>query len=325
MTSSEIKKKAKRLLHKQYGQWSTLVMIPFIFVAIYFFLVMVISTTASIYSSYDYYDDRDVYRSWQDDGQGNTTGDYWDGYDDGWDEGYDQGWDDGWDDGWDAAYYEDEDYYYEDDDEHNLHVAVNAPAEAMPMNSLHDSYYYSRSNGGAGWSVFFWYLFGLLISAISLLYQGMIKWAAVDNTEGEPFSLKITFGKFFKENRNRAVAANLLVWLYTVLWSLLFVIPGIVKQVSYSMTNYLLRKDEKLTANEAIALSTELMKGYKMEYFMFTLSFVLWYISSFFSMGISLFHVIPYFSVSEALFFDQVIAEKHHLFSHELESGFTDF
>ncbi|MBL1230411.1 DUF975 family protein [Enterococcus sp. BWB1-3] len=321
MISSEIKKKAKQLLHKNYGHWSTLVVIPFVLLGIYFFFIMIFSIAAATISSHTYYDDSNVYRSWQDGGTNNNTyGDYWDGYDD----GYNDGWDDGWDEGWDA--YHEDDYYYDDEESPlNIHVPLSTSTATLSNeSSMYRSYHnYGDRSGFIG--RFFVFLVWLLIMIVMVLYQGMIKWAAVDNIEGEPFSLKLTFNKFFNENRSRVVKANLLVWLYTFLWALLFYIPGIVKRVSYSMTNYLLRKDEKLTAQEAIALSMELMKGYKMEYFMFTLSFALWYFSAFFSIGISLFHIIPYFSVSEALFFDQLIAEKHHLFSHELEAGFTDF
>jgi len=102
-------------------------------------------------------------------------------------------------------------------------------------------------------------------------------------------------------------------------------IPGVIKQLSYSMTNYLLKKDPELTPKEAMALSQALMQGYKLEYFIFSYSFVLWQFATFFSFGLASVYVIPYYGVSEVLFFDQIIAEKHHLFSQEKEAGFADF
>ncbi|WP_321387670.1 DUF975 family protein [uncultured Enterococcus sp.] len=329
MTRSEIKKKAQHLLHKNYGHWSTLVMIPFIIMVIYSFTVFV-GTISSSYSSYDYeYEENsELYRSWQDDTD--SEGNY---YNDDYMDGYDAGYDDGYYDGYDDAYYdyEDDDGYFGDqepaEEGHNINYPLDREVKTLSLSNTArmNSYDYGYYNVRTRTFSFIWFLFVLVLTAASILYQGMLRWAGVDNAEGMPFSLRLTFTKFFKENGRRAVTANLLVALYTFLWTLLLWVPGIVKQISYSMTNYLLRKDETLTAKEAIDLSKELMKGYKMEYFMFTCSFVLWYFASFFSGGIALFYVIPYYSVSEALFFDEIIKEKRHLFSHELADGYTDF
>lgn len=329
MTRSEIKKKAQHLLHKNYGHWSTLVMIPFIIMVIYSFVVFV-GTIDNSYSSYDYeYEENsELYRSWQDDTD--SEGNY---YNDDYMDGYDAGYDDGYYDGYDDAYYdyEDDDGYFGDqepaEEGHNINYPLDREVKTLSLSNTArmNSYDYGYYNVRTRTFSFIWFLFVLVLTAASILYQGVLRWAGVDNAEGMPFSLRLTFTKFFKENGRRAVTANLLVALYTFLWSLLLWVPGIVKQISYSMTNYLLRKDESLTAKEAIDLSKELMKGYKMEYFMFTCSFVLWYFASFFSGGIALFYVIPYYSVSEALFFDEIIKEKSHLFSHELADGYTDF
>ncbi|MBL1226321.1 DUF975 family protein [Enterococcus sp. BWR-S5] len=329
MTRSEIKKKAQHLLHKNYGHWSTLVMIPFIIMVIYSFVVFV-GTIDNSYSSYDYeYEENsELYRSWQDDTD--SEGNY---YNDDYMDGYDAGYDDGYYDGYDDAYYdyEDDDGYFGDrepaEEGHNINYPLDREVKTLSLSNTArmNSYDYGYYNVRTRTFSFLWFLFVLILTAASILYQGMLRWAGVDNAEGMPFSLRLTFTKFFKENGRRAVTANLLVALYTFLWSLLLWVPGIVKQISYSMTNYLLRKDESLTAKEAIDLSKELMKGYKMEYFMFTCSFVLWYFASFFSGGIALFYVIPYYSVSEALFFDEIVKEKSHLFSHELADGYTDF
>lgn len=333
MLRSEIKKKAQRLLHRNYGHWSTLVMIPFILMAIYSFVSFVGMSESSYDGGYDYQyeEDSDIYRSWQDDTD--SDGNY---YNDDYMDGYNDGYDDGYNDGYDDAYYEYEDDggYFRDqepaDEGRNLNHSLSTKEATQSlslisnearMSSYNHSYYTVRTKVFS----FFWFLFMVAVMVLSILYQGMIRWAAIDNVEGVPFSLRLTFTKFFKENGKRAATANLLVALYTFLWSLLLWVPGIVKQISYSMTNYLMRKDETLTPKQAIALSMDLMKGYKMEYFIFTCSFVLWYIAAFFSGGVALFHVIPYYSVSEALFFDEIIKEKHHLFSYELEDGYTDF
>ena len=69
---------------------------------------------------------------------------------------------------------------------------------------------------------------------------------------------------------------NFLMGLYTILWSLLFVIPGLIKQYSYAMTPYILAEHPEMTANEAITRSREIMDGNKWRLFCLGFSFIGW-------------------------------------------------
>ena len=69
---------------------------------------------------------------------------------------------------------------------------------------------------------------------------------------------------------------NFLTGLYIGLWSLLLVIPGIVKTYSYAMTPFILSENPHMTANEAITASRELMDGNKWDLFCLYLSFIGW-------------------------------------------------
>lgn len=69
---------------------------------------------------------------------------------------------------------------------------------------------------------------------------------------------------------------NLLVGIYTFLWSLLFVIPGIIKAFSYAMTPYILYEHPEYNPNYAITLSREMMDGNKFRLFCLNLSFIGW-------------------------------------------------
>lgn len=69
---------------------------------------------------------------------------------------------------------------------------------------------------------------------------------------------------------------NFLIGLYTFLWTLLFIIPGIVKAYSYSMTPYILAEHPEMTANEAITQSRRIMQGNKGRLFCLELSFIGW-------------------------------------------------
>lgn len=64
--------------------------------------------------------------------------------------------------------------------------------------------------------------------------------------------------------------------LFIFLWSLLFVIPGIIATYSYSMTAYILCENPEMTAREAIKKSKELMKGNRWRLFCLELSFMGW-------------------------------------------------
>ncbi len=69
---------------------------------------------------------------------------------------------------------------------------------------------------------------------------------------------------------------NLLVTVYTILWSLLFVIPGIIKSFSYAMTPYILYEHPEYNPNYAITLSREMMDGNKFRLFCLNFSFIGW-------------------------------------------------
>ncbi len=69
---------------------------------------------------------------------------------------------------------------------------------------------------------------------------------------------------------------NLLVGIYTFLWSMLFVIPGIIKSFSYAMTPYILSEHPEYNPNYAITVSREMMDGNKFRLFCLNLSFIGW-------------------------------------------------
>ncbi len=92
----------------------------------------------------------------------------------------------------------------------------------------------------------------------------------------------------------KGFVANLLVTIYTVLWTLLFIIPGIIAAFSYSMTFYILADHPEMDANDAIKASKQMMKGHKWELFCLGLSFIGWIILSGFTLGIGYLFLAPY-------------------------------
>lgn len=103
----------------------------------------------------------------------------------------------------------------------------------------------------------------------------------------------------------------LLADIYTILWSMLFIIPGLIKMYSYRLVPYIMRDNPGLTANETITLSRELMNGNKMKAFIYDLSFIGWILLDIFTLGIvGLFWVHPYKCSSDAALYLAIINEK---------------
>lgn len=102
----------------------------------------------------------------------------------------------------------------------------------------------------------------------------------------------------------KVVVTMFLKSLYTFLWSLLFIIPGIVKSYEYRMVPYLLADAPEMSREDAFRISKELMDGEKMNAFILDLSFIGWEILSGFTCGIlGLFYVRPYVQATNAELF----------------------
>ncbi len=80
----------------------------------------------------------------------------------------------------------------------------------------------------------------------------------------------------FKNGYGHMVVAMFLRDLFTALWSLLLVIPGIIMSYSYRMVPYILSENPELSGMEAIKRSKEMMKGHKWNTFVLDLSFIGW-------------------------------------------------
>ncbi|MEG0978883.1 MAG: DUF975 family protein [Oscillospiraceae bacterium] len=102
--------------------------------------------------------------------------------------------------------------------------------------------------------------------------------------------------------------------IFIALWSMLFVIPGIIKSFSYSMTSYIICDNPTLSSTEAINLSTRITYGFKKDIFFMYLSFIPWYILVSMTLSIGSIYVIPYAGITEAMFYE-------NLKKHAIETG----
>lgn len=134
---------------------------------------------------------------------------------------------------------------------------------------------------------------------------------------------------FREENWGNIVFVTLLTRISIFMWSLLFVIPGIIKAFQYSLVSVILASDSTISLSNAKRLSKRLMKGHKLELFVLYLSFIGWFILSVFTGGIlQIIYVQPYLQATIIEFYSCRRAElinKGTLLPQELPAFGSDW
>jgi len=103
-----------------------------------------------------------------------------------------------------------------------------------------------------------------------------------------------------------AMVLFLLYTLFITLWTMLFIIPGIIKSFSYSMAFYILRDNPGMGGKDAITASRKMMDGYKGKLFLLYLSFIGWGILCCLTLGIGFLWLIPYVMQTQANFYEEL-------------------
>ena len=103
-----------------------------------------------------------------------------------------------------------------------------------------------------------------------------------------------------------AFCLKFLTGLFVVLWSLLFIVPGILASFSYAMAPYILTENPDMTAREAIAASKEMMRGNRWRLFCLGFSFIGWAILAALTLGIGTLWLRPYEEAAHAAFYREV-------------------
>ncbi|MCD8196313.1 MAG: DUF975 family protein [Lachnospiraceae bacterium] len=96
-----------------------------------------------------------------------------------------------------------------------------------------------------------------------------------------------------------------------LLWSMLFVIPGIIASYRYAMTPYILAENYDLSVMEAISESKRLMRGNKWKLFTLDVSFIWWILLSNLTLGIALLWVSPYQEAARAAFYREITEQRY--------------
>lgn len=186
-----------------------------------------------------------------------------------------------------------------------LALLFTLPYEAKSLQLREDPTNLDLASG-----VVIWYLFLLIggIFAMGPLVVGLAncyKTLLVDNDDRMVANeFKVGFGNYLHH-----VWGYVLSRIFIFLWALLLVVPGIIKSLSYSMTNYILVDRPELSANEAINLSKEMMFGHKYDLFYLYLSFAGWFVLSLLTLGIGFVWLIPYAQAAQSSFYLDVKAD----------------
>ena len=148
-----------------------------------------------------------------------------------------------------------------------------------------------------------------ILSLLALPLSWGLTVSLLRNHREESVDLENLFDGFRGGRYTRVFCALFLVHLFTFLWTLLLIIPGIMKAFSYALTPYILLDEPELTARQAITRSCEIMEGRRWKLFSLYLSFIGWGILSLLTFGIGFLWLAPYMNASIAAFYEDARAE----------------
>ena len=166
----------------------------------------------------------------------------------------------------------------------------------MPTGDAVGNFSVQVSTGGIiGFVLYGWLQVGFAAVALILIRAG----GRVD--------LKYLIQGFKKGFVLRSFLIGLMEQIFVVLWSILLIIPGIVKKYAYFASYYISLDQPELSAKQCLDESQRLMKGHKMRLFLLDLSFIGWYIVGFVCLGVGILFVQPYHQLARANFYDKLV------------------
>ena len=154
-------------------------------------------------------------------------------------------------------------------------------------------------------------ILGLLISIVGMIglllqifVENVLKVGGyrffVQNQTGHP-GIEVMLSGFKSGHYGNIVLTMFLRDLFIALWTLLFIVPGIVKYYEYMMVPYILAENPGMDRKEAFLISRQMMNGQKWDAFVMDLSFIGWYLLSVLTCGLlAVFYVSPYHQASLA-------------------------
>lgn len=154
--------------------------------------------------------------------------------------------------------------------------------------------------------------FGSIFSLVHFIIGGVIELGYCKFLLKQHNGLDPQFNDLFSEfdRFGNGFAQRFLRNLYSSLWALLFIIPGIIASYRYAMTPYIMAENPNLTASEAISRSKEMMDGHKADLFVLHLTFIGWDILAALTLNIGYLWLNPYKNAAEAVFYRELKAQQ---------------
>ncbi|MQS52585.1 DUF975 family protein [Lactobacillus salsicarnum] len=172
------------------------------------------------------------------------------------------------------------------------------------------------------------FLLVFVFSALIMLLQNSILFTGLDwirNPEMSFNPVKSSFSCFKKTSWWQLVIIMFFQTMFVIFWSILLIIPGIIKMFSYSQAFFLYKDVQGRGEDEAkkyslisyITMSRRLMRGHKWEYFVLNLSFIGWFILGNMSSGIGYIWILPYYGITYSNYYNKLIAQHPEVFDSE--------
>ena len=146
----------------------------------------------------------------------------------------------------------------------------------------------------------------ILVIAISFPLNFGVKMTFMSFCRGEQLKVENILGMFNKTYYGKSVILGLLMSIYTFLWTLLLIVPGIIKSLSYAMAPYIMLDNPNISAEEAICKSMQMMDGHKMNLFLIQLGYWGYGLLSLLLLGIPLLWIMPYYEVVYIKFYEEI-------------------
>lgn len=148
------------------------------------------------------------------------------------------------------------------------------------------------------------YVAGLIAVLLPLNYGYLMTFLRF--SRGENLAMENLFAMFKGDYYKKSIVLGLLVGVYTLLWTLLLIVPGFIKALSYALAPYIMIDNPELSAEEAICKSMKMMDGHKMDLFLIQLGFAGLGILSILLLGIPFLWLMPYYQVVYAKFYEEI-------------------
>lgn len=145
-------------------------------------------------------------------------------------------------------------------------------------------------------------------SLFDLIFGGVLMTGLIEISKKAYYKFEIKNRDLFYGLKNfvKSFLVYFLISLYTTLWTLLLIVPGIIKMISYSLALYVANDNPFMSANECITKSRQLMDGHKWKYCKLILSYFGWLLLSVLTFGILLIWVLPRINQATYLFYLEV-------------------